>query len=552
MRNHAAISRREGRMEQEDVLYRGAIIHTMDPHAPRAEAMLSHGGRIAAIGSRAELEARAASARCVDLEGAVIPGFNDCHCHILSIGLNLEQVDVSADAVRTIGDIHRAVASRGRTTGPGDWLLGRGYDQNILSERRHPTRQELDTAAPDHPVVLWHTSGHVLAANSQALTLAGIDSQTVNPPGGEIERDEHGEPTGLLKESAMDLVNSVLPVPDEATGASAILRAVEMMARHGITSATDAATGHGPSVEGELAMYRRAAASGQLRGRIGLAPQIGFVAPPDEVEIHPPDAFDVGSSPEWLALHGTKIFSDGAMSTRTAALRRPYADNPDNYGILLWEQATLTGMIRRGHAAGWQIITHALGDRAVEVALDAYESAHLADPRRDHRHRIEHCMLLDETLGRRMKRLGIVPVIQPDIQRLGDGYVAALGLERAQHVIPLRLFERLQVPIAFSSDAPVIPCDPLAVIRGSMERRTPSGVTLGREHAATAMESIRLYTAAPAYATHQERGKGMLRAGMLADFAVLSADPAITPTEDFRTIRVTMTVVNGAISYQAS
>jgi predicted amidohydrolase YtcJ len=524
----------------------------MDEVAPRADALLIDGERILAVGRLADVEAAVQrGARRVDLEGqTVIPGFNDCHCHVLGIGLGLSQIDVSADAVRTIGDIQRAVGARAAAVPEAQWIVGRGYDQNMLAERRHPTRAELDAAAPHHPVMLRHTSGHVVAGNSRALEAAGIGMRTADPAGGEIERGPDGEPTGLLKEAAMELLLAAIPPPTRQQGSTAIVRATEVMASYGITSATDAATGEGESAEPELAMYRGALSSGAQRVRILLLPQIRYVAAAGSAEVHVTEEFAVGDKPEWLGIEGTKIFSDGAMSTRTAAMRVPYAGHADNIGMLLWDEETLVDMMRRAHGAGWQIVTHALGDRAVETVLDCYQQAMDGRPAGERRHRMEHCMVFDEALGRRMRELEIVPVMQPDIFRLGDGYVAALGLDRACDVIPLRLLERLGVRYALSSDAPVVPCDPLANIHSAVERKTPSGVTLGRENGIDVMTAIRRYTVGGAYAMRTDGMKGMIRPGMLADFTVLSRDPASTPPEEWPSLRVTMTVVGGEVRYK--
>lgn len=534
---------------QERVLYANARIYTMDPEQPRADTMLVEGDRIAAIGSRDDLAAP--GVRKVDLAGqTVIPGFNDCHCHILSFGLELDRLDVGADAVRTIEDVKAVVARRAEQMGLGEWVLGRGYDQNSLLERRHPTRLDLDSAENTRPVVLWHTSGHALTCNSRALAQAGITANTVTPSGGEIERDDHGEPNGVLKESAMDLLEDVLPVPSVEQGADAILRAMRAMANQGITSASDAATGQGQEIEPALEMYRNALRSGNLAGRITLMPQISYVAPPDSAVVHAPDEFLVGDQPAWLQVGATKIFSDGAITTRTAALRQPFAGSDDNRGILIWDTATLAGMIRRAHDAGWQIGTHAIGDRAIETVLDCYARALEANPRTDHRHRIEHCMLLDEALGRRIREMGIVPTIQPGfMSRLGDAYIAALGMDRAAQLMPMLLFEQLGVSVGFSSDRPVIPGAPLEGVLAAVLRQTPGGVVLGREHSMTALEAIRLYTTGAAYATRVERTRGMLRPTMLADLAVLSHDPAALSPEDLDALRVTMTIVGGRETY---
>jgi predicted amidohydrolase YtcJ len=321
------------------------------------------------------------------------------------------------------------------------------------------------------------------------------------------------------------------------------------MATYGITSVSDAATGTGPAIEPALAMYERAAAVGPLAGRVQLMPQIHYVAPPDGDSSVSPDHFPLSADSLWLTIGPVKIFSDGALSTRTAALREPYAGDGANQGILLWPDEILASMIGRAHAAGWQIATHALGDRAVATVVDAYQRALEAHPRADHRHRIEHCMLLDDSLAVRIRDLGIVPSLQPDIFRLGDGYVSALGRDRASTSIPIGTFRRLGVRIALSSDAPVIPCDPLPIIRSAVERRTPSGVHLGSDEASTVAEAIDCYTVGGAFATRTDGLKGRLRPGMLADFTVLSRDPVTVPTEEFDSLQVTMTVVGGRQSY---
>jgi predicted amidohydrolase YtcJ len=326
---------------------------------------------------------------------------------------------------------------------------------------------------------------------------------------------------------------------------------MRVMASQGITSASDAATGQRDLADEIVAAYRTASESGNLAGRITLMPQIGYVAPPDSDEVRPAETFNAGDRPLWLRVGPTKIFSDGALTTRTAALRQPFADSDDNLGILIWDRDTLAGMIRRAHRAGWQIGTHAIGDRAIELVLDCYELALREHPRDDHRHRIEHCMLLDRGLGERIRQLGVVPTIQPGFMaRLGDAYIAALGTERAAQLMPMHLFAELDIPVGFSSDRPVIPGLPLQGVRAAVERRTPEGVELGPEHALPALEAIRLYTAGSAYATHMEREKGVLRQGFLADFTVLSRDPATTPAEEFGEIQVTMTVVGGNHSFE--
>lgn len=533
-------------MHDATTLYVNGIIHTMLEADGKADALLVRGDRIAAVGSHEEVASLATGAKRVDLDGCtVIPGFNDSHAHLLAFGLTLEQLDVSADTVHTIADILGAVKQRARETPDGAWIHGRGYNQNELTDGRHVTGQELDPVSGGLPAVLDHTSGHVLVCNTAALRRAGITRDTVDPPGGAIDRDIRGEPTGLLKESAMGLLRQVMPEPSEDDGRDAILSATDALSACGITSASDAWTGHGPAIEPELAMYRGALRTGRLKTRIMLMPLISYVALEGTEAVRAPSDFDVGAAPRWLTIGPTKIFSDGALSTRTAAMREPYADDSSNRGILLWERAALVSAMRRVHRGGWQIATHALGDRAIELVLDCYEEAMRGSDRPNHRHRIEHCMYADEMLAQRIRTLGIVPSLQPDIYRLGDAYVSALGLERASQSIPTGLFRRLGVAMAFSSDLPVIPGRPLDVIRSAMERTTPRGALLGPEHAVSAMDAIRSYTWGGAYATHSEAAKGTLATGMLADLTVLSRDPAQTALHDWHDIQVVKSVVGG-------
>lgn len=535
----------------DETLYVNGIIHTVVGER-MADAMLVRADRVVAAGARPEVEAAAEpGARHVDLAGqAVVPGFNDSHAHVLWLGLTLDQVDVGAGTVDSHAGIVRALAERARSTPPGEWVLGRGYDQNTLVERRHPTRTELDAVTNDHPVVIRHTSGHVLSCNSRALTLAGITDDSDDPPGGEIERNAHGNPTGVMKEAAMDLVMAHVPPPTVAEGAAAIARAAAEAARHGITSMSDAATGRVPDTVTAFEMFERAVDE-DLPVRLQIMPEIRYVAPPGETGAAPPETFRPDADRLRLSLGPVKVFADGALSTRTAAVRRPYAGDGENTGILLWPRETLEDMIARAHAAGWQIATHALGDRAVEHVLGAYRAALAMEPRHDHRHRIEHCMMLDAAMAHEIAALGIVPSLQPDIFRLGDGYLDALGIERASDVIPVATLRRAGARMAFSSDCPVIPCDPLAVVRSAVERRTPRGVRLGTAEAATVPEAIRLYTEGGAFATRFDGLKGRLERGYLADFAVLSSDPLAGLPDDPAELRVTRTVMGGRTTYEA-
>jgi hypothetical protein len=430
----------------------------------------------------------------------------------------------------------------------GRWVRGRGYNHDFLAERRHPTRHDLDSVSDNRPVLISHASGHVVSCNSVALRVAGIDANTPVPEGGEIEHDEGGMPTGVLKETAMPLVVAAAPPPTHAEARDAILRAMDRLAVEGITSVSDAMTGHDLPASQEATAYRAALESGRMKGRIVLMPQIMHVAPVEsEKPAMTPGELDVGGDPECLRVGAVKIFSDGAITTRTAALRTHY-QGTNNAGLPTWHPEQLASMVSRAHAAGWQIATHAMGDGAIEMTLKAYEAAQKASPRTNPRHRIEHCSLPDETLTRRILSLGVVPVVQPElIARFGDSYVAGLGREWANNAMPLGWFKHRGIEFGLSSDRPVVSGSPLVGVSAAMLRTTPEGRVLGQEHRLTAEEALYHYAVGAAYATFCEGEKGRLAPGFLADLTVLDRDITKVSAEEIPSLKVTMTVVGGEI-----
>ena len=534
-----------------DSLYINCTVITGDPLRPRTDALLLAGSRIVAVGDQAVAEATKSRVRRVDLAGStVIPGFDDCHMHILSFGLTLDQIDLTPAAAGSIPAIRSVIESAAQSTPVEEWLVGRGYNQNLLPENRHPNRFDLDPVGGNHPIALWHTSGHILTANSVALALAGISHNTPDPPGGQLDRDEHGMPTGVLRETAMELLGSAIPDPSRETATEAILRASAALASEGITSAGDAATGHGKSADFELQTYREALESGRLMTRVVLMPQIGYVVPSTGT-VRTPGEFDTGNRPEWLRIGPTKIFSDGALTTRTAAVTTPYSNSTDT-GILTWEPAELEYLVCSAHAAGWQIATHAIGDRAIRIALDAYKAALERHPRKNARHRIEHATLIRREDVAAVRELGIVPVLQPeDIACLGDAYAPAVGAERAEDNSPVGWFKNAGIQVAFSSDRPVTPGHPLDGVRAAMERRTPNGASLGPGHRVDAERAIHYYSYGSAFASFSEGVRGRLLPGQLADFVVLDRDITGLPPEGVSGTRVLMTVVDGQAVYES-
>jgi hypothetical protein len=425
-----------------------------------------------------------------------------------------------------------------------EWVRGSRYDQNTFPGAAHPTRADLDAAFPDRPVWLTQTSKHAGAANSVALKLAGITRETPDPDGGEIVRDASGAPTGVLLESAMGLVARHVPRPDRAGMTAAIRRACEALARAGITSASDLNTGW-IDLETEIAAYRTAAEEG-APVRMTLCPHAVEFGSPDQIPNR--SEFELAMFPQsdMVRLGPIKLFSDGALTVRTAALRDPYVDGTGS-GMLLHEPEELHAYMAVAHARGWQIATHAIGDLAVEVVLDGYEAAQTSVPRTGCRHRIEHAMLVDEGLIRRFVELGVIPVVQPEfVARLGDAYILGLGRERADHLNPNTTMQRAGLPIPFSSDCPIVPGAPLDGIRAACRRTTRKGTVLGPDERISAEEGLRNYTYWAAYSTFDENETGAIAPGKRADLCVLTED---LTEETLDTLQVAATIVGGRVVY---
>ncbi len=523
-------------------LLTNVTIYTMDDSQPVANALVWRDERILAVGEAEDLRARYPGAHRIDGGGLfVTPGFNDCHCHILAYGLDLSVANLSPERAPDIPSLLEQLRRWAQASPDAPWIVGSFYDQNRMAERAHPTRADLDRVSAEKPVLIHHTSKHGAVVNSVALRLAGITRETPDPPGGTIVRNEHGEPTGVLLESAVELVTRHQPAPSHAQKVKAVHLAAQAMAEKGITSASDASAGWG-DLQGEISAYTQAVNEGApLRVTLMILASAlqrdGRWTTPQEIQ--------TGS--EGVRTGIVKLFADGALTTRTAALKEPFVDTGTT-GLLLASEHELREAVLGAHQAGWQMATHAIGDRAIKVVLNLYEQALSESPRADCRHRIEHCMLLDDGLISRLRALEVVAVLQPEfIGRLGDAYRYGLGEERASRLNRVRSLLGSGVPVAFSSDCPVVLGDPLAGIRSAMERKTPLGVVLNHNERVDAMTAIRLYTRGSAFAVRDEEQAGSLTPGKRADLAVLSRDPASTPVDEWEDLRVVATVFGGRV-----
>jgi predicted amidohydrolase YtcJ len=531
------------------VLLTNANLQTMDTALPSAREVLIEDGRVAAV-ENGDIR-RPSETKQIDLRGlTVVPGFNDCHMHILPYGLDLAQADLSpAAGVTDVPTLIAALRWWADKNARSEWVLGNRYDQNTFPGAAHPARSELDAAFPDRPVYVMQTSKHAGTANSVALKLAGVTRDTVDPEGGEIVRDALGEPTGVLLESALGLVTRRIPRPDKAGMIAAIRRAHDALVRAGVTSASDLNTGW-YDMETEIACYRKAAEEG-APVRTTLFPHLPKFGRPDEAPSRKGFARFFGDEQVGLGgvrLGPAKLFSDGALTVRTAALREPYVDGSGT-GMLLHPPEELKAYIRAAHAGGWQVAVHAIGDRAVELVLDGYAEAQAAQPRNGARHRIEHAMLLDDGLIGRFVQQEVIPVVQPEfITRLGDAYVLGLGEERAARLNPTASLQRAGLGVPFSSDCPIVPGAPLDGIRAAARRTTRTGKLLGPEERITPEDGLRNYTYWAAYSSFDEGETGTITEGKRADLTILSGDPT---KDDLDGISVVATIVGGEFVYGA-
>jgi predicted amidohydrolase YtcJ len=527
-------------------LFTNGTVLTMQRALPEAEAVGVIGDKIVAVGDRATVErALPRSYAVFDLAGRTLtPGFNEAHNHMIGYGLALGQIDAGFPAVRSIADIVAAVRERATVTPPGQWIVGRGYDDNKLAERRHPNRHDLDAATDRHPVMIVNGSGHLSAVNSEALRLAGITADTPDPTGGHFVRDEHGEATGVLHETAQEPVRRHIPTPTVEDYVAALGRCNDAYVRAGITSSQDA----GSQTADQVRAYQLAVQRDVLKLRTSMMIREHLL----------PHVLGLGVSQglgdRRLRVGPIKLFIDGSLIGRTAAVTIPFLEDPadDNLGLTMMPKDQFEDYVMQAHTAGYQIAVHAIGDRGIDWVLDAYEKALTAFPRANHRHRIEHCGICRPDILDRIARLGVVPVSQPVfIIEYGDGFIRHLGLERVQLTYPFRSFLERGIRLVFSSDCPVSHFAPLKSIQAAVTERTGSGASYALEEAVTVEEALEMYTVAGAYATFEEDIKGQVKAGMLADFAILETDPRHVDPLTLAEVPVSATVIGGEVVWSA-
>lgn len=528
------------------VFFNGRVL-TIDPALPRAESVAVHQGRIFAVGSNDELESLRKQARkTVDLQGAVLlPGLIDAHTHFISGGMSLANVNLVG--AFTMQEMQRRVAEKVERTPDGDWIVGRGWDHTKRTDEvAWPTKADLDQVAPDHPVYLGRVDGHVGWANSRALALAGITSDSPDPYGGQIMRDEHGEPTGILLETAKNLVQNILPVPDAAARERGLKLALEEAARFGVTSIHDNAPAE------DLALFRDFHDRGDLTVRVNALVRGWEV---DTPFLEPMIAIGArtGTGDDWIKYGALKLSLDGTLGSRTAAMLEPYSDDPGNHGVYRITQEELDPIIERAHAHHIQVALHAIGDGACRMALDSIERAMQKHHWPDHRHRIEHEQVITREDMLRFPQLGIIASLQPCHAVTDLAWVESrVGPERIKTSYAWRSFVDCGTRICLGTDWPVETLDPrvgfyVSVTRQGLDGNPPGG--RWPEECLTIDEVLKGYTLDAAWAEFSEDRKGSITPGKLADFVIFAEDPTEMDPSRLLDLEVLATIVNARTVY---
>jgi predicted amidohydrolase YtcJ len=536
----AATALRGTTIRADLILYNGNV-HTMDPANPEADAVAISDGRFLAVGTKAEIDNLAsANTKRIDLGGhTVLPGFIDAHLHTASSGLrHLKEVDCD---LRSIAAIQAAIRERAAKTPPGQWVLGFKYDDTKTTDGRPLTIADLDAAAPGHPVLVNHRGGHTSWVNSKALAMADVNEKTPDPAGGKFERGANGKLTGRVMETARERLEA--KVPNTATRAErqeGVKLISKMIVKTGITSVND------PMGQPEdLLAYQDAYAAGDLGMRV-----YSFISQ-QYIQKMLPSGVHSGLGNEWVRVGAMKMFCDGSISERDARVSVPYVGRPGDFGILVNNEDQLFEMAREPHAAGWQIGTHANGDIAIDIVLRVYERLQREMPRKDPRFRIEHCTIINDDLVRRIKAQGVIPAPFSSYVYYHGEKMKAYGAERLNSMFALRSFLDAGIPCTMSSDYPPGPFEPMMFLQSAVTRTDTMGNVWGPKQRITIAEALRVATMNGAHASFEEKLKGSIEVGKLADLVVLGRDPLKENPASLVTIPVERTMVGGEWKFEA-
>ena len=515
-------------MPSAELVLNNANVITMDPAQSHAELVAVKEGKVWRVGGNDLLEeVRGAGTRVIDCQGkTLVPGFNDAHCHTFSFIRKLLSIDLSPPAIGSIADIKEVIARQAKNTPPGQWITGTDYNEFYLAEKRHPNRWDIDEVAPDHPVVLSHRSLHACALNSRALALAGITSETPEPPGATIERDlTDGEPNGILYEMLGYIREKVMPPWSEEE----LNKGMSLVNQHhlsqGLTSIQDATVVNDYH---RWQTFRRFIDAGTLDIRIYM------MFGPEAAGQFREAGLAFGAGDSHLRLGGLKIVPSSPGG-------QPYPPQPE-----------LNRLVLEMHQTGFPVAIHAIRESTVEAVATAFEYVQEQIPKPGIRHRFEHCAECPPPLVERLRRLQVVIATQPPFfYYSGERYLTTVNKEILPHLYRIRSFFDAGLVVAGSSDSPIVSNNPLVGMYSAITRKTASGAHLQPEETVRPEQALAMYTTNAAYASHEEDIKGSITQGKLADMVLLSDDPTGVEAEAIKDISVEMTVIGGSVVWEA-
>ena len=529
------------------ILINGKVI-TVDSQDRVVEAVAILWNKVAAVGSTEEIKGLAGpTTKVIDLQGkTVMPGIIDSHTHPSNIAAKLLEVDCRAPPLKNISEVLALIRKRVEELRQGEWVRAANYNDSKLEEKRQITRWELDKVAPLNPVFMVSDTGHQAVVNSKALEVAGITYGTPDPPGGEMERNEKGELTGLLYENATRLVREHIPEYSVEELRESYQNVVDQFSEWGITS-THNASGHRNGIRA----YKQLLDQGVKQLRMRLMVSVNRKEPGDVLDAFELAGIESGFGDDWFGVMSIKIMGDGSGAGGTCCVYEPQNRGPKGLGLWMTEPEQVEKLVIKAHNAGLRVSIHSIGDRGVDMALDCIEKAQRLNPKPDMRHRLEHNSCCPLKSLKKIKELGVTPSSSIGyMYGLGDQYAENFGPDRARWLHPHKTMKEMGIIAGGNSDCPVTFYSPFIQIYATVTRKSSSGQVIGPEEAISIMDAIRVYTLNGAYLGKDEDKLGSLEPGKLADLIVLDKDILTIPHEDIKDIQVLTTIVDGKIVYE--
>jgi predicted amidohydrolase YtcJ len=530
-----------------DFIFINGKIITATTENPIVEAVAIKDNKFQAIGSNQKiLKIKGKKTKVIDLKGkTAMPGIIDSHTHPGSIGARFLEIDCRAPPIKSISEILKKVEDKAIELGPNKWIKGVAFNDSKLIECRHITRWELDKVALNNPVFIVSDTGHQAIVNSKAMELSGITKDTLDPPGGELHRDDAGIPTGLLYENAMVLVRDHIPEYSVDELSANYGKISNQMSQWGITSTHNAS-----SRMNDIRAYKHLLESGVRQLRMNLMMSVNKEKPGDVLDALILAGIESGFGNEWLKVMTVKIMGDGSGAGGTCCVYEPQNRGTCGYGLWMTEPEDVEKLVIKAHNAGLRVSIHSIGDRGIDMALDCIEKAQNLNPIPDMRHRIEHNSLCTPKQLKRIKKLGVTPSSSIGyMYGLGDQYAENFGTERGRWLHPHKTMKEMGIIAGGNSDCPVTYYSPFVQMYAAVTRKTSSGQVVGPEESINVMDAIKVYTWNGAYLSKDEDKLGSIEPGKLADMIVIDKDILDIPQEEIKNIQVCQTIVDGKIVY---